>query len=382
MDTFAISLARFGLKCYLLRLQVAIFMSPQSIEAAPPPTYSFNGDTSSSSSSPPSEDLVSAQSHPSSDAYAREHQETELDNVVPQPSELPSPIPPSSNQYYRHPFPPQQHLVSHPTITATPSDRDYIPAFPDIEDHKLQQQRLLLQGATQTSFRSPNSAPAPQPKLNPTNFVSVFRKTHKRAFSFSRANASIKGTFAVNPFLAIPAALLAPLARGESARKNLLLKVENGGIDVDVHLIGEPPESHDVHPPVVRTELHLELCGGTENNAFPLIAKIHTPTLRRPPFRLTLAAQNGFLSLHLPLSFHGLLTVRVRAGDLNSHITLSSALGAHATILSEDSTSRAYFVGEMETGRWEGDVAEIGFSGGVERDLDGMRRVGWQLMGF
>ncbi|KAJ6473517.1 hypothetical protein C8R47DRAFT_952153, partial [Mycena vitilis] len=195
---------------------------------------------------------------------------------------------------------------------------------------------------------------AAQPKLNPTNYVSVSRKTHKRAFSLSRFHASIKGTFAVNPFLDIPAQLLSPLPAGETTRKNLLLKVENGGIDVDVHLIGEP----NAPTAVARTELHLELCGGVENT-FPLIAKIHTPTLRRPPFRVTLVSKNGFTSLHLPPSFHGLLTVRVGSGDLNDHITLSAALGAHATILSEDSASRAYFIGALGTGRWEGDRAEM-----------------------
>jgi hypothetical protein len=99
----------------------------------------------------------------------------------------------------------------------------------------------------------------------------VFRKTHKRAFSLSRFHASIKGTFAVNPFLDIPAQLLSPLPPGETTRKNLLLKVENGGIDVDVHLIGEP--TPNAPAAVGRTELHLELCGSLENT-FPLIAKI------------------------------------------------------------------------------------------------------------
>ncbi|KAJ7807131.1 hypothetical protein B0H14DRAFT_1540198 [Mycena olivaceomarginata] len=197
---------------------------------------------------------------------------------------------------------------------------------------------------------------AAEPKLNPTNYVSMFRKTDRRACSLWRFGASIKGTLAVNPFLEIPAHLLSPLPQGETTRKNLLLKVENGGIDVDVHLIGEPTPSAPTT--VARTELHLELCGGMDNT-FPLFAKIHTPTLRRPPFRVTVVSKNGFTSMHLPPSFHGLLTVCVAAGDLNNHITLSAALGAHATILSEDSTSRAYFIGALGTGRWEGDRAEM-----------------------
>ncbi|KAJ7741422.1 hypothetical protein DFH07DRAFT_751093 [Mycena maculata] len=206
----------------------------------------------------------------------------------------------------------------------------------------------------------------------------MFRKTHKRAFSLSRLSASIKGTFAVDPFLEIPESLLAPLPPGETTSKNLLLKVENGGIDVDVHLIGEPTPI--AAGPFARTELHLELSGAPDN---------HTPTVRRSPFRAVLVSANGFVSLHLPPSFHGLLSVHVGAGDLDTRITLSAALGAHATILSEDSTVRGYFVGALGSARGEGDHAEVRVNRGQvrvqfsdgERDLDGLRKVGWGVMG-
>ncbi|KAF7333803.1 hypothetical protein MVEN_02337100 [Mycena venus] len=284
-----------------------------SSEVPPPPTYSF---TSPRNSLVPSEDLVSAQGHSSGipadvEVHAGEQR-------------LPDPV---------------------------VSSEARIPAFPD---HKLQPAAPLLRWLS-NSNTSPKDAA--QPKLNPTNYVSMFRKTDRRACSLSRFGASIKGTFAVNPFLEIPARLLSPLPQGVTTRKNLVLKVENGGIDVDVHLIGKPTPNA-LPTTVARTELHLELCGGMDNT-FPLFAKIHTPTLRRPPFHVTVVSKNGFTSMHLPPSFHGLLTVRVAAGDLNNHITLSAALGAHATILSEDSTSRAYFIGALGTGRWEGDRAEI-----------------------
>ncbi|KAJ6595766.1 hypothetical protein DFH09DRAFT_1135551 [Mycena vulgaris] len=340
-----------------------------SIEAAPPPTYSYSGDTSSPPNSPsPSEDLVSAQSHYSSsspadaDGCIGEQDPPEVD-AAPHPPDAPisAGLPPS-DQYYPLPFPQRRPASSTPIAV---SSEARISAFPD---HKFQHSSPRLRLANNTTADSSTAGP----KLNPTNYVSVFRKTHKRAFSLSRFNASIKGTFAVNPFLDIPAQLLSPLAPGEATRKNLVLKVENGGIDVDVHLIGEP--APNASNPVARTELHLALCGGPENS-FPLIAKIAK--------RVSLPAS--------PPSFHGLMTVRVGAGDLNNHITLSAALGAHATILSEDSTSRAYFIGALGMGRWECDRAEIGvergrvrvqFSGAGERDLDGIRRVGWELMGF
>ncbi|KAF7356146.1 hypothetical protein MVEN_00945300 [Mycena venus] len=289
-----------------------------SSEVPPPPTYSF---TSPRNSLVPSEDLVSAQSPIHSAGIPADVEVHACEQRLPDPAV---------------------------------SSEARIPAFPD---HKLQPTAPLLRWPSRNNTSPKDAA---QPKLNPTNYVSMFRKTNGRASSLSRFSASIKGTFA-----------------GETTRKNLLLKVENGGIDVDVHLIGEP--TPNAPTTVARTELHLELCGGMDNT-FPLTQ----PTLRRPPFRVTVVSKNGFTSMHLPPSFHGLLTVCVAAGDLNNHITLSAALGAHATILSEDSTSRAYFIGALEAGRWEGDHAEmriergkvrVQFSGGGERDLDGLRRV-------
>ncbi|KAJ6488027.1 hypothetical protein C8R45DRAFT_827309 [Mycena sanguinolenta] len=333
--------------------------------------------------------MVSAQSHSLDIVVDGVHDAgQQFPNAVEVASQPPETPPGSSSPtqcYPGYPYPlpfPQRR----PAPSTPVSSEARISAFPD---HKFEPVAPLLRRLSNRTTAAASSSVVAQPKLNPTNYVSVFRKTHKRSFSLSRSQAaSIKGTFAVNPFLDIPAILLSPLPAGETARRNLLLRVENGGIDVDVHLIGDPPPN--AATPVVRTELHLELSGGSDN-AFPLIAKIHTPTLRRPPFRATLVSKNGFTSLHLPSSFHGLLTVRVAGGDLNNHISLSAALGAHATILSEDSTSRTYFIGALGTGRWEGDRAEmrvergrvrVQFSGPGERNLDGLRRVGWEWIGF
>ncbi|KAF7344589.1 hypothetical protein MSAN_01941000 [Mycena sanguinolenta] len=296
-----------------------------SMEVAPP-TYSFNGDTSAPNSPTPSEDMVSAQSHslgiPVDDMHDAEQQFPTALDAASQLLETPPGSSSDPTQYYPgYPYPlpfPQRR----PAPSAPVSSEARISAFPD---HKFEPVTPLLRRLSNRTTTTKSSSVAAQPKLNPTNYVSVFRKTHKRSFSLSRSQvASIKGTFAVNPFLDIPAMLLSPLPVGETARKNLLLRVENGGIDVDVHLIGDPPPNAST--PVARTELYFELCGGSDNT-FPLIAKIHTPTLRRPPFRATLVSKNGFTSLHLPPSFHGLLTVKVAAGDLNNHISLSAALG-------------------------------------------------------
>ncbi|KAJ7064855.1 hypothetical protein C8F01DRAFT_1249863 [Mycena amicta] len=351
-------------------------MSVELEALVPPPTYSFNAEPESSSPAGTDDDLVSAQSHCS-------FGHVDLADVEqPYLSATPAPSPPT----------PQRRPTTSSGIPPSSQVRMSMFAFPD---HKLQPvsgpRRRLSTSSSSSTNASNVTQPHPSQVLNPTNYVSVFRKTHRRTFSLSRFSASIKGTFAVNPFLDIPSQLLSPLAAGETVRKNLQLKVENGGIDVDVHLIGEPPQSgtNNSNVVVTRTELHLELCGS--ENVFPLLARIHTPTVRRLPFRLTLVSKNGFLSLHLPPSFHGLLRITVAAGDLNNHITLSATLAPHATILSEDSTSRAYFIGALGAGRWEGDRAQVNvdhgkvriqFSGPGERDLDDLRRVGWDLMRF
>jgi len=230
-------------------------------------------------------------------------------------------------------------------------------------------------------------------KLNPTNYVSLFRASNPQRRLFSRSNASIKGTFTVNPFLHIPSELLSPLGHGEreADRKNLRLQVENGGIDVDINLVGDASTSP--RPPnaltrVFRTTLELSLCGGS-NNIFPLIAKIHTPTLLRPPFHLTATSINGFVSLYLPRSFHGLIMITVSVGDLNNHITLSPKLGDYTIILSETSKTRGYFVGALGDWAKEGDRVDLTVNKGRlhiqyegEKDLDKIRQVGWQVMGL
>ncbi|KAF8886773.1 hypothetical protein BD779DRAFT_1471026 [Infundibulicybe gibba] len=234
---------------------------------------------------------------------------------------------------------------------------------------------------------TPQSVTSP----NQTNFVSLSRKTtpHKGFFTFGRASSSITGTFTVNPYLHVPAALLAPLPyQYGSDRKNLKLEVENGGIDVNILLIGDPQFSDIVT--ATRTTLDLRLHGG-KRNTFPLVAKIQTPSILRPPFHLTAVGVDGYVSLYLPESFHGLVSIKVRAGDLNAHISLSPQFAACGMILSETTLTRSYFVGEL--GRWaktqqgwEGDRVDLVLDSGKvrlqilgEKGWDKLRRLTWKL---
>lgn len=135
-----------------------------------------------------------------------------------------------------------------------------------------------------------SGAPAsrgPTIRLNPANYILLSRKgTPKPFLTFNRTSASIKGKFTVNPYLHVPAALLAPVPvpsgrdreGTEGARKNLKLEVENGGIDAEIFLVGEPDQHLDSEPAILRTSLDLKIRSvaspRSKKNKFPLIAKI------------------------------------------------------------------------------------------------------------
>ncbi|TFK68537.1 hypothetical protein BDN72DRAFT_898030 [Pluteus cervinus] len=262
-------------------------------------------------------------------------------------------------------------------------------------------------------------------RLNPTNFVSMSRKSiPQKKFFLYRASKSISGSFAVNPFLHIPDELLPPVkgsgpsspvtstngaipaAAGsptsptsgsnsptptikEEPRKNLRLDVENGGIDVDIFLVGDYMPMDD--STIVHTTLDLKL-SGRYINRFPLIARIHTPNLVRPPFHLVATSIDGYVSIHLPASFHGPVTVSVNTtGDLASHISLSNALKENSFILNETSSSRTYFVGEVggwskSELSWKGDKVDVILNSGKarfqmfgEKDWDSLRKITWKF---
>ncbi|KAK0489509.1 hypothetical protein EDD18DRAFT_1110136 [Armillaria luteobubalina] len=118
--------------------------------------------------------------------------------------------------------------------------------------------------------------------------------------------------------------ILPPLRRNETEvdRKNLRLEVENGGIDVDLYIVGEPPLN--TYAPIPRTTIHLGLFGAKDNaGTFPIIARIHTPNPNRPAFHVTAKALDGFVLFHIPRSYHGVIAINCSAGDLNNHIALS-----------------------------------------------------------
>jgi hypothetical protein len=74
----------------------------------------------------------------------------------------------------------------------------------------------------------------------------------------SKANSAVRGTYVVDPTLAVPEAVLSPRAPDAGPRDNLSLESQNGSVDVDVWIVpaavpGEPaPEKGNVGRPSVR----------------------------------------------------------------------------------------------------------------------------------
>jgi len=77
-------------------------------------------------------------------------------------------------------------------------------------------------------------------------------------------------------------------------------------------------------------------------------------TGRRNSFDLKVMSTNGSVTVHIPRSFQGLLTVSTRDG-----ISFSSQLSEHVTTFSEVNNIRKCFVGDLsswgEAGEWAGD---------------------------
>lgn len=366
-------------------------MTRLSVERVPPPIYTSDQPDSSlspisesfhdSPSASGCESLVSATSRPSTpsprpQSYVPESaRSAQATPRVQSPSTSDIQLYPSAqtlaltSQGYILTYPPQS-----PQSQTQISIQTQPPAPPSTSGHDT---ATLVPGK-----RPVSTSPT---KLNATNYACIYRKnpTHRRMFS--RSDSSIKGTFTVNPFLKIPAEILPPLRRNETEvdRKNLRLEVENGGIDVDLYIVGEPPLN--TYAPIPRTTIHLGLFGAKDNaGTFPIIARIHTPNPNRPAFHVTAKALDGFVLFHIPRSYHGVIAINCSAGDLNNHIALSIGMYDGSTILSETGQTRTYFVGEMGDWSRDGDKIDLTMYNGKvflqyedEGKKDWSRKKGW-----
>ncbi len=260
-------------------------MTRLSVERVPPPIYTSDQPDSSlspisesfhdSPSASGCESLVSATSRPSTPSPRPQSYLPELAQLAQSPRATPRVQSPSTSEIQLYPSAQTLALTSQGYILTYP------PQSPQSQAHiSIQTQPPPSTSGHDTATLVPGKRPVSSSptKLNATNYACIYRKnpTHRRMFS--RSDSSIKGTFTVNPFLKIPAEILPPLRRNETEvdRKNLRLEVENGGIDVDLYIVGEPPLN--TYAPIPRTTIHLGLFGAKDNSGtFPIVARIVSP---------------------------------------------------------------------------------------------------------
>ncbi|KAJ7697251.1 hypothetical protein B0H17DRAFT_1052443 [Mycena rosella] len=182
----------------------------------------------------------------------------------------------------------------------------------------------------------------PPADVKPSNFLSL-----------SRGNGSVKGSYVIDPRVIVPSLMLPPLTADETeaTRRNVFLHTSNGSIDVDLWVLGDADSK-------VKVNMLIKTSNGS------LTAKLHAAPSARPPIHLKAQSSNGSITLHLPRSFRGPVTILSRNGT----IRFSSAVGAATTTFSEADHTRRCFVGDFsdwtDDGAWMGDEASIESSNG------------------
>ncbi|KAJ7245648.1 hypothetical protein B0H12DRAFT_1073422 [Mycena haematopus] len=179
----------------------------------------------------------------------------------------------------------------------------------------------------------------PLPELvKPTNFLSL-----------SRGNAPIKGKYVIDPRIKIPQPMLPPLAEDETetTRRNMFLHTSNGAIDADVFIIGDGDFKQKVN-----------ILVKSSNGA--VVVKLHAPASARPPVKIKAQGTYGSVTLHVPRSFCGPVTISTRYGS----IRFSDSLLADLTTFNEANKTRRCFIGDYsnwaeQSDGWIGDEIEL-----------------------
>ncbi|KAL4068435.1 hypothetical protein V8B97DRAFT_821901 [Scleroderma yunnanense] len=189
-----------------------------------------------------------------------------------------------------------------------------------------------------------SSDPLARLKGTPTNFLSVDQR-----------NGAIKGTYIIDPSLHIHESYLPPPVKegeGETTaeRKNLYLHTMNGSVDVDVWLVGRKNGASKTEQK--RTTLDISSNDGS------ITAKLHAiDTI--DPFTMNVFTKDGRVTVLLPRSFHGPITMM--SGD--GSCTLSSDMLKTSIHVGLANRTTRYFVGDYSSSAqqvpWEGDEVKI-----------------------
>ncbi|KAJ7048231.1 hypothetical protein C8F01DRAFT_1095482 [Mycena amicta] len=188
--------------------------------------------------------------------------------------------------------------------------------IPEAQDAASASSSSSLKDTPQAQVSESESPPS---SIKPTNHLSL-----------SRRYGHISGVkFVIDPRLRVPPQMLALLEQDEmeETRRNLSLCAQDGGIDADVWVL-----SHDLDEEEEKEkEETVKHCSQ------------HTP---RRPLSLSLHTTDGSISLTLPRSFCGPLTVRLARGY--ARMRFSPAVSKATTVFSEEADGvRRCFVGDF-----------------------------------
>ncbi|KAJ7240575.1 hypothetical protein C8J57DRAFT_1371443 [Mycena rebaudengoi] len=207
--------------------------------------------------------------------------------------------------------------------------------LPDVKG--IRQENIIVAHAAVSTDVSPDAPPPAYiptaPASKPDEYVTLLPEGVKPTnfLSLRRTNSSIFGTYLIDPRLKIPASLLEPLASDETeeTRRNLFLHTNHGSVDVDVFVAGD----RDI-------KRRIDIAISSSNGS--VAARIHADAAR-PPIRIK--AQNGLgaVTIRLPRSFRGPITILTRHGTAH----FSAQLSAQLTPLGEAQKTRREFLGDF-----------------------------------
>ena len=173
-----------------------------------------------------------------------------------------------------------------------------------------------------------------------------------------------------------------PLQRGETEddRKNLRLESHNGSVDADILLIEGNGEGTTKGPGPLRTTLSLNSHNGSIVARVVRRYNIHIKRQvliflqsdmgHRRPVYITAKADNCSITLYVPRSFQGLMSLSSKNGS----IVFSEQFSQRVTTFSDMSSTRRCFVGDLgswveQDSEWSGDEVVVCSHNGKVRVL-------------
>jgi hypothetical protein len=176
--------------------------------------------------------------------------------------------------------------------------------------------------------------------------------------------------------MSIPQSLL-PALESETVRKNLKVYAKNGSVDVDITLLvnTEKPSIDDAdrrkratldvgsHNGSVSVKLvgYTSIDWATVDVDIVKKRRINTPTSRVPiPFHLNVSSHNGAVTIGMPPTFEGLLTIHAKNGS----VKLSDEITRRIAMHNEEKHTHRCFVGDISSfndsnGDWPGDKLDV-----------------------